>query len=312
MMHYTFAPIATCVYVPVYHVVPVIPVHNPVPVFEPVNEKLLLNAEQLFNFGFPCVVFGNVVIKENEFQRNRNMFYAQNDRIRVCTRCQYAYQVASDGHQRRADSIVCMSRNGEFNYHITDQQPEEKLKMFVRAPKVSLHNEHQSDRLFAIDVEMVYTSRGQEVGRVTMVDQSGKVLVDTLVKPQDPVFDPVTEFSGLTLEDMEKATLSLDCARQMLFQYLNEKSVLVGHGLNGDLKALGIIHSRIIDSSILYAHTNRRPALRNLTDQLLGYQIQNGFGHCSEEDALASLDLVYFALRNPQHLAPAFAKKLIC
>ncbi|CAI2355834.1 unnamed protein product [Caenorhabditis sp. 36 PRJEB53466] len=140
------------------------------------------------------------------------MFYSKDDLNRVCTRCQQNYTVEEDGHQIRAEVAICESKSGNYNFHITDQTPEQKLKSFVMAPKVSIENQHLSNQMFALDVEMVYTSRGQEVGRITMLSQDGQPILDTLVKPEDPVFDP--------------ATVSLDEARGILLSFLNEKSIL--------------------------------------------------------------------------------------
>ncbi|CAI2300107.1 unnamed protein product [Caenorhabditis sp. 36 PRJEB53466] len=67
-------------------------------------------------------------------------------------------------------------------FHITDT---EKLKGFRRAP--NNFNRYMSGQLFSLDVETVYTSKGQAAGRVTMVDQHGMPLVDALVKPEDTI-----------------------------------------------------------------------------------------------------------------------------
>uniref|UniRef100_A0A8R1ETT5 Exonuclease domain-containing protein n=1 Tax=Caenorhabditis japonica TaxID=281687 RepID=A0A8R1ETT5_CAEJA len=88
---------------------------------------------------------------------------------------------------------------------------------------------------------------------------------------------------------------------------INEKSVLVGHGLNSDLKALGIIHNRVIDTSVIYTNAGRRPSLRHLTEHLLGYKIQqNSSGHCSVEDAVAAVRLVIHGVNVPRFLAPEY------
>jgi hypothetical protein len=53
----------------------------------------------------------------------------------------------------------------------------------------------------AIDCEMVITSGGgQELARLTAVDEHGSVLLDMLVVPEAPVVNYNTQFSGITKE----------------------------------------------------------------------------------------------------------------
>uniref|UniRef100_A0A8R1DXL4 Exonuclease domain-containing protein n=1 Tax=Caenorhabditis japonica TaxID=281687 RepID=A0A8R1DXL4_CAEJA len=269
--------------------------------------KLCLSRKEMLAQGFPVRMFNEVHIKPNKYQENRVMFCEKEDLNRVCIRCHCEYTVGSDGLQVKSETAIC----GENNFHITDQQRAENLKKFENTPEVSKFNAHVSDKLFAMDVEMVYTALGQEVGRVTMVSESGESVVDVLVRPSTEVFDPVTKFSGLTKQDVESATMTLESVRKFIFTFLNEKSVLVGHGLFGDLKALGIVHDRVIDTSVIYTNNGRRPSLRHLTAFHLGYEIQqSSSGHCSFEDAIAALQLVYFGIENPRALTAEFCNLL--
>ncbi|CAI2299906.1 unnamed protein product [Caenorhabditis sp. 36 PRJEB53466] len=273
--------------------------------------KFVLDKRQMLDNGYPVLLFNNIHIAATEFQQNREMFVMPSNCSRVCIRCLQDFSVLPDGTQPLAHGPICFDDNGQYPFHITDQSSTEKLKGFRRAPKSNNYNRYMSGQFFAIDVEMVYTSRGQAVGRVTMVDQHGAPLVDALVKPKDPIYDPVTRFSGLTIEELAYATESVESIRERLFDHINEDSILVGHGLNGDLKALGIVHDKVIDTSVLFTNNGRRPSLRHLTKIHLGYTIQDSSaGHCSREDAVATLRLVLFAAHNPHHLAPHF-KNLI-
>ncbi|KAF1770095.1 hypothetical protein GCK72_001913 [Caenorhabditis remanei] len=250
-----------------------------------------------------------VYIQPSVYEKNTKMFYAENDLIRVCIRCRSSFQVENDGLQRISNSkYVCKDSNGMmYRFHIHNQHPMENLKKFKRAPKVTGSNWNMSGKMYALDVESVYTSHGQAVGRVTVVDCFGATVIDAIVKPKDAVHDCVTKYSGLTLEHFKYATETIESIREKIFDYINEQSILVGHALNGDLKALGIIHDNVIDTSILYSVNGRRPSLRQLTSTHLKYEIQNGSGgHCSKEDAVASLQLVYFGAMNPTSLSPFY------
>ncbi|KAI9369571.1 hypothetical protein BJX61DRAFT_518963 [Aspergillus egyptiacus] len=44
---------------------------------------------------------------------------------------------------------------------------------------------------------------------------------------------------------------SVVSAQTALFEFMDRDTVLIGHGLNKDLRVLGMMHSRIIDSQIL-------------------------------------------------------------
>jgi RNA exonuclease 1 len=61
----------------------------------------------------------------------------------------------------------------------------------------------------AIDCEMVETTSGgggssgakqSELARLSVVDASGRVLADVLVKPENVVTDYLTQWSGITAE----------------------------------------------------------------------------------------------------------------
>ncbi|PIC52837.1 hypothetical protein B9Z55_002777 [Caenorhabditis nigoni] len=273
-------------------------------------ESLILSRDQRKAYGFPVQIKSQVYVQPCQYS-SRELFYTEYDTTRVCSRCQTVFEVEQDGYQRIwGDSPVCQVANhGMYNFHIHTQQSVEVLKTFQRAPKEDQWNHFMSRKLFALDVESVYTSHGQAVGRVTVVDQYGNVALDCFVKPKEMVYDYVTQYSGLTPEHLEYATETVESVRDKIFQFINRRSILVGHALNGDLKNLGIVHSEVIDTSVIFSNNGRRPSLRDLASRYLNWSIQNSAnGHCSYEDSIASLNLVYFASENPHLLSPDFQK----
>ncbi|WFD30765.1 RNA exonuclease 3 [Malassezia sp. CBS 17886] len=159
----------------------------------------------------------------------------------------------------------------------------------------------------ALDCEMSYTTAGVVVTRITLVDEAGDVVFDELIRCADgvSVLDFNTQFSGIQPDEYaEKAILDLPAARRILAQYLGPDTVLVGHSLENDLRALRIMHTTVVDTTHLFQHPRGFPyrlALRDLVAKHLGRFIQTGgaaVGHSSLEDAQTTLELVRWKLRS--------------
>ncbi|TMW63750.1 hypothetical protein Poli38472_002691 [Pythium oligandrum] len=155
--------------------------------------------------------------------------------------------------------------------------------------------------LLAIDCEMCRTTKGVELTRLTLIDSTEKVLIDEYVKPKNPIVDYCTEFSGITYEIMEGCTTTLADVQQRFLELVPAEAILVGHSVENDLQALQIVHKRVIDTTVLYPHPRGPPfrsALRFLTSTYLSRAIQTGNdGHCSVEDAVATLQLVQLKVK---------------
>ena len=162
--------------------------------------------------------------------------------------------------------------------------------------------------VLAMDCEMCRVEGGEmALTRVSLVEWDGNVLLDELVKPDKPIIDYLTPYSGITPASLEHVTTTLKDIQDRLLKEITPKHILIGHSLNSDLTALKLTHPFVIDTSILYPHPRGPPmksSLKWLAQKYLGREIQKGHGtkgHDSVEDARACLDLVKMKCeRGPQ------------
>lgn len=115
------------------------------------------------------------------------------------------------------------------------------------------------------------------------------------MRPKNPIVDYLTQYSGITYEIMEATTTTLSDIQQRFLECVPADAILVGHSIENDLLALKIRHARVIDTVAMYPHPKGLPfrsALRFLSSTYLNKTIQTGTdGHCSIEDAVATLQL---------------------
>ncbi|VDM73533.1 unnamed protein product [Strongylus vulgaris] len=89
-----------------------------------------------------------------------------------------------------------------------------------------------------------------------MVDEYGNEVVDCVFRPEHELVDPNTRYSGLTAEDIASSGTTLSDVREILFEMINSETILIGHALENDLKALRIVHDNVIDTSVLFSYVN--------------------------------------------------------
>lgn len=162
--------------------------------------------------------------------------------------------------------------------------------------------------IIAIDCEMCIVEGGEmALTRISAAEWDGNVLLDEFVKPDKPIIDYLTPYSGITPAKLENVTTNLKDIQDRLLREITPKHILIGHSLNSDLMALKLTHPFVIDTSILYPHPRGPPmksSLKWLAQKYLGREIQKGHGtqgHDSVEDARACLDLAKMKCeRGPQ------------
>ena len=162
-------------------------------------------------------------------------------------------------------------------------------------------------KVLAIDCEMVKTaSNPLALARVSVVDWNGTVVMDELVKPEEPIIDYVTFYSGITAEMMEPVTTTIHDIQKRLLDIVTPQTILIGHSLESDLKALKFVHPFIIDTVLQYPHPRGPPlksSLSFLAQKYLEKQMKRDKikgGHDSIEDARAALDLIKLKCRKGQ------------
>ncbi|RUS72366.1 hypothetical protein EGW08_019864 [Elysia chlorotica] len=153
----------------------------------------------------------------------------------------------------------------------------------------------------ALDCEMVGTGpKGKKsvLGRCSIVDYRGNVIFDKFARPDEPVTDYRTRWSGIRPCHLAGAQPVQEVLEEV-YEILANK-IIVGHSVYNDFRALKMnppFYS-VRDTAQCKALTRRAGlqgqgnGLKRLTSALLGRNIQTGStGHCSVEDALATLDL---------------------
>lgn len=79
----------------------------------------------------------------------------------------------------------------------------------------------------------------------------------------------------------------------------SEKTILVGHSLESDFKALRLLHDTVVDTSVMFPHKNGYPqkrALKNLCSEYLRKIIQNDGQLKTIQSSFFFIQLIIFIL----------------
>jgi len=155
------------------------------------------------------------------------------------------------------------------------------------------------ENMVALDCEMVGVgeSKRNALARCSIVDYHGNVIYDQHIKPNEPITDYRTKWSGILPSHMRRA-VPFKVARRQILGILSTK-IVVGHSIHFDFKILKYrrIAREVRDTakcvllrSAASLPANQTPSLRKLAGLVLGRDIQVGT-HCSVEDAVATMDL---------------------
>jgi len=131
------------------------------------------------------------------------------------------------------------------------------------------------------------------LARVSLVDYSGSLLLDTFVRVEEPIVDFRVHITGILQEHVD-AGIPFQEAQRLVRDFI-AKRVVVGHSLTHDFKTLCLppppatLLRDTYSCQILRTSGGKR-SLKVLMEQHLGQAIQDGI-HCSVEDARAAMAL---------------------
>ena len=294
--------------------------------------------EQLLNHGYPMKSSGfNIDAQEfipRSFKSYNSLDSAENSDVesssgnescisnssikRYCVRCYKKYYVDGTtgeylenepcsyhfGKFRDGQWTCCLTGFKNFegceraSNHVWCGQKDQTQNNYTCTKVRSKNQKIKGINAYTLDCEMIYTIKGLELSKVTVLDLYGCVVYESHVVPESRIIDYNTRFSGITAKNLCGVRTTLKDVQHDLLKLIYADTVLIGHGLENDLKALKISHFNVIDTAILYPHHHGFPyryGLKFLAKNYLNLDIQVGT-HDSSEDAKTAGDLVIYKL----------------
>lgn len=287
-----------------------------------VLQKFVMTKDQMQSHGYPLphpTDETRVMIPSDDRSQAKSDF-ASNSRI--CARCKKQFRVNREtGVPVKKESCVhhpgrlwtqklqgsmtkifscCRSESTaagceSADAHVVDGTTHpDYAKGFVRTKRKEVPDNDYG--VYALDCEMCNTTVGMELTRVTVIDSKCRTVVESFVKPDNQILDYNTRFSGIVAGDLDAVTTRLPDIQRKLRKLFNEKTILIGHSLDSDFKALKLLHPTVIDTAHLFPHRKGLPfkrALRTIVAETMSQIIQDAVGgHDSAEDAISCMRLV--------------------
>jgi len=110
----------------------------------------------------------------------------------------------------------------------------------------------QALAIISIDCEFCRTTVGLEVIRVIVVNEHLEMIINEIVRPKGEIVELLAEVHGLSETQIMDAKYQLEDIQMMLCQICDQNTLLVGHGLDCDLKGLKFLHFRVADTKVLF------------------------------------------------------------
>ncbi|KAK1142468.1 hypothetical protein N8T08_007830 [Aspergillus melleus] len=200
-----------------------------------------------------------------------------------------------------------------------EQHPTQTIGAYQASPAHQTHGGAPKRLAVALDCEMALTEEGAECVQLCAVDLvTGERIIDIGVIPIPRVRNWQTKWSGMSWPIMKqlraqgKTVRGWRAARERLFDFIDEGTILVGQSLDNDLQCLKIVHRNVVDTALvtkiaveeqLGGGCGRKWALKRLAGDLLGIHIQQSQkGHSCMEDTLATREVLLKCLLEPEEL----------
>merc|ERR1711981_731207 len=187
-------------------------------------------------------------------------------------------------------------------YEISGQHKDLDGFAKTRVPRNRAQPSDGNYGVYGIDGEMLFTTKGLQLCKVTVVGIDGRLVYETIIRPDDTIIDYNTRFSGVSAKDLKRGpTKSLKEVQNDLLGFISANSILMGHSLENDLRALKLVHMTVIDTSLVFPHYYGMPfrrSLKSIVHSYLNREIQEeNCGHDSYEDARACIELMLWKVR---------------
>jgi len=300
--------------------------------------SLAVTRDQLVAEGYPIANKGEherrpverAATGTEELTTAKEQFLSKTLRRRLPRDVSYDESLSITEHAKVAVTTAGSSRNDGDD---DDNAPSSSLPPYVSTSISSISCESDGAKsdsgsaggtVFGLDCEMVQTPAGLECARVTLVrlttgatsspeeEFEPELCFDQLVRPKHRVIDYLTKYSGITAELLEKSQeqlVELEQVQASLLSWVAADDILCGHSLENDLKAVRVVHNRIVDAALLFRPTGAKfkYSLQTLSTMLLRKRMRDQSQsrpahHCSQEDAETALSL---AVRRAK-LGPSF------
>ncbi|KAL5422343.1 hypothetical protein PMIN04_004764 [Paraphaeosphaeria minitans] len=159
----------------------------------------------------------------------------------------------SDFHDPRDESLVELTRHHQLHYTPIVHQGSLGRGQDLRAA-------------VALDCEMGTAESGDtELIKVSLIDYfTGEVLVNNIVEPDVPLRHLNTKYSGVTWGHMREAQRrrtilkATTGARNAVWRFVSEQTIVVGHGVHNDLRSMKWIHEHVVDSFVIEFSIKKR------------------------------------------------------
>jgi len=109
---------------------------------------------------------------------------------------------------------------------------------------------------------------------VIVVNEHLEIIINQNVRPKGEIVDLLTAVHGLNMEDVMKAEYQLEDIQAMLCQICDQNTLIVGHGLDCDLKGLKFLHFRVADTKVLF-NCREDTSLATLARHILQKEIRS-------------------------------------